>query len=38
MTRRTRRSISIAVSAVVAAVLVWLPAAAHAGITLNALD
>ena len=38
MTRRTRRWITVAVSAAATAVLVWLPTAAQAGITVNVID
>jgi len=38
MTRRTRRWIGIAVAAVAATVLVWLPAAAQAGLALIPVD
>jgi hypothetical protein len=38
MSRRTRRWIGLAVAAVSAAVLVWLPAAAQAGITVTGLE
>jgi hypothetical protein len=38
MTRRTRRWITVAVSAAATAVLVWLPTAAQAGISFNTLD
>jgi hypothetical protein len=38
MTRRTRRLISLAIGAAIAAVLVWLPAAAQAGITVTGLE
>jgi hypothetical protein len=38
MTRRTRRLISLAISAAIAAVLVWLPTVAQAGITARGAD
>jgi hypothetical protein len=38
MTRRTRRWLLAALTAATTSALMWLPAAAHAGITLNALD
>jgi alkylhydroperoxidase/carboxymuconolactone decarboxylase family protein YurZ len=41
MSRRTRRLISLAIGAAIAAIaaiLVWLPAAAQAGITVTGLE
>jgi hypothetical protein len=38
MSSRVRRFVGFAVTAVVVAVLFWLPKAAQAGITLNAID
>jgi len=38
MTRRTRRWITVAISAAATAVLVWLPTAAQAGIVATGVD
>jgi hypothetical protein len=38
MTRRTRRLISLAIAAAIAAVLAWLPTVAQAGITATGVD
>jgi hypothetical protein len=38
MTRRTRRWLTAALSAVATAALIWLPTAAQAGIALTGLD
>jgi hypothetical protein len=38
MTRRSRRWIMVATTAAVTGLLVWLPTAAQAGISLNGID
>jgi hypothetical protein len=38
MTRRTKRIVTAGIAAITTMILVWLPTAAHAGITLNAID